>query len=136
MVGADLPDGKEGGMRGVKSIGTLAVAAVVLWPGGAAGDWKGDVAKRVVGRAVREGLEDALKDAALDATLDTVVPEVADYTSVRFRDVGQLETIGEVVTDGVDTAMRVADVADTLDDAVDAARTARKIGKAVKVIKR
>jgi hypothetical protein len=93
-----------------------------------AADWKGDIAKRAVGRAVREGLQDAAKDAALDAALDSVLPAAAER-GFQFGAVAKVVDVAPDVTDGIQTAMRVADIADKLDNAADAANALRKISK-------
>jgi len=105
----------------------IAAASVVL-----AGDWKSDLAKQAVGRVVREGLEDAAKDAALDAALDVasddMSPAVRNYAASRFRDIDDHIEFAAEVGEGVEAAMRVADVADTLDDVADAAHVVKRIG--------
>jgi hypothetical protein len=118
----------EKGMRSIRLIETAVAASLVFGASGAAADWKGEVARQVVGRAVREGLENAIKDAALDAALDTAT-EAATYTAPRLRDSDELVTFGAAVSEGVETAMRVADVASTLDDVADVAKTVKKIKK-------
>jgi hypothetical protein len=107
------------------------LAAVVLGAAslGAAGDWKGDLAKTAVGHAVREGLQDAVQDAALDAAFDAVAPEAVDFAADRLRDrAGDVAFAATTVGDGIETAMRVADVADKLDNVRDAARWQRSSG--------
>ena len=114
--------------RNTRLIETAAAVSFVFAAIDAAADWKGEVARRAVGLAVREGLENAINDAALDAALETAT-EAATYAAPRLRDVDELVTIGAAVSEGVETAMRVADVADTLDDVADVARTVKRIKK-------
>jgi hypothetical protein len=112
----------------LKLIEAVAAASLAFAAVGAAADWKGDVARKAVGRVVREGLENAIKDAALDAALDTAT-EAATYTAPRLRDVDELATFGAALSEGVESAMRVADVASTLDNVADVAKTVKKIKK-------
>ena len=118
----------EEGMRGIRLIETATAASLVFGASSAAADWKGDVARQAVGRAVRAGLENAIKDAALDAALDTAT-EAVTYAAPQLRDVDERVTFGVTVSEGVETAMRVADVASTLDDVADVAKTVKKIKK-------
>jgi len=118
----------EEGMRSIRLIETAVTASLVFGASGAAADWKGDIARQALGRAVREGLENAIKDAALDAALDAAT-ETATYAAPRLRDIDELATFGAAVGEGVETAMRVADVASTLDDVADVAKTVKKIKK-------
>lgn len=106
----------------------VAAASVAL-----AGDWKSDLARTAIGSAVREGIEDAAKDAALDAALDVasdaILPSARNYAVSRFRDIDDHIEFAADVGEGVEAAMRVADVAETLDDVADAAKVAKRIGK-------
>jgi hypothetical protein len=117
----------EEGMRGIRLVETT-VAASLVFASSAAADWKGDVARQAVGRAVRAGLENAIKDAALDAALETAT-EAATYAAPQLRDIDERVTFSVAVSEGVETAMRVADVASTLDDVADVAKTVKKIKK-------
>jgi hypothetical protein len=102
----------------------------------AGGDWKGDLAKRVVTHAVREGLEEAAEEAALDVALnaaaDAIGPDGLAYGVSRLPDLDidfdEYVEVGDVVSDGIESAMRVADVADKLDDAADAVRAVKRLG--------
>lgn len=114
-------------MRGIRLVETT-VAASLVFASSAAADWKGDVARQAVGRAVRAGLENAIKDAALDAALETAT-EAATYAAPQLRDIDERVTFSVAVSEGVETAMRVADVASTLDDVADVAKTVKKIKK-------
>ena len=108
----------------------LAVAAVQVVH---AGNWKGDVAKKAVGRAVRRGLQQAAREAALSAALDAasnvVVRGAATYTTSGLHDLDEYTAVSAAVGDGIESAMRAADVAERLDNVADAARTVKKIGK-------
>ena len=115
-------------MRGMRLIKTAVAASLVLGASSVAADWKGDVARRAVGRVVQEALEDAIEDAALDRALDTAT-EATAYAAPKLRPIDELVDVGEAVSDGVETAMRVADVAERLDDAADVAKTLKKIKK-------
>ena len=129
-----VSDIEEVRMSNMKSIAALA-AACLCFAADTAADWKADVAGKVVGRVVREGLEEAMKDAALDAALDAAARGAAEYTASELRDIDKLDTIGATVGEGIETAMRVADVADTLDDIADVAKTVKTINKVRKVIR-
>jgi hypothetical protein len=114
-------------MRG-RLIETAVAASLVVSASSAAADWKGNVARRAVGRVVQEALEDAIEDAALDRALD-IATDAAAYATPRLRHIDELADVGDAVSDGVETAMRVADVAETLDDVADVARAVKKIKK-------
>jgi len=114
--------------RNTRLIETAAAVSFLFAAIDAAADWKGDVARRAVGLAVREGLENAIQDAALDAALETAT-EAATYTAPQLRDVDELVIVGAAVSEGVETAMRVADVADTLDNDANVSRTVKRIKK-------
>ena len=105
---------KAGTVRLVIALAVVAVAATHVL----AGDWKNRVAGKVIGELVEEGIEDAVEDAALDAALD--MGRAAARTVPGARNVDDLRDIGDEVVDGVETAMRVADIAERLDDASDA----------------
>jgi hypothetical protein len=114
-------------MLNIRLIGVLAAAVMAVASTGFAGDWKEYFARKVVGHVVEEAIEDAVEDAALDATLDTVARGAARTLAIDDDDV-----IGEAVGDGIETAMRVADVADPLDDVMDAARTIDRIRRVIR----
>jgi len=118
----------EEGMRGMRLIKTAVAASLVFGASSVAADWKGDVARRAVGRVVQEALEDAIEEAALDRALDTATAADA-YTAPTLRQIDELVDVNEAVSDGVETAMRVANVAETLDHAADVAKTVKKIKK-------
>ena len=110
----------------MRLIKTAVAASLVLGASSVAADWKGNVARRAVGRVVQKALEDAIEDAVLDASLDRAT-EAAAYTAVQLRDVNELVIVSATVSEGVETAMRAADVANTLDHVADVARTVKKI---------
>src|SRR5215831_13659043 len=114
-------------------------------------------ARKVVGEAVQNGLEDAFRDAALSTTLDAVADHAAtefadrardnhdyadfpdntkphDYSDVhKTGDIQDYLEMGAVAGDGVQAAMRAADVASKLDDVADAAKAVKKLGKLKKL---
>ena len=115
-------------MRGMRLIKTAVAASLDFGASSVAADWKGDVARRAVGRVVQEALEDAIEDAALGRALDTAT-EATAYAAPKLRQIDEFVVVGGAVSDGVETAMRVADVAERLDDAADVAKTLKKIKK-------
>jgi hypothetical protein len=106
-------------MQNIRLVAALAAGAMVAVPAIAAGDWKDRFAGKVIGEVVEEGIEDAVEDAALDAALDVAVGSAVAAVAPGVSDRGDVRDIGDNVVDGVETAMRVADVADTLDDVAD-----------------
>ena len=116
------------GMRGMRLIKTAVAASLVFGAISVAADWKRDVARRAVGRVVQEALEEAIEDAALDRALDTATAPAA-YAAPTLRHVDEVVDVGQAVSEGVETALRVADVAETLDAAADVARTVKKLKK-------
>jgi hypothetical protein len=142
-----------------KGIGAALVAlAVGFVPVGVAADWKTKAVSKTVGKAAREGLEDAARNAALDATLDAALPDnVADVAKKamdfdvddakdaindagkdekrKVKKIDSRDVIGAVAGEGVEDALRVADMAKTLDDVADATKTLNKMNKVRKAIK-
>jgi hypothetical protein len=114
-------------MHNIGLIGVLAATVMFFASTSFAGDWKEYFARKVVGHVVEEAIEEAVEDAALDRTLDTVA-----RVAVRKLDIDDRDDIGEAVSDGIETAIRVADVADTLDDVSDAVRTINRIRKVIR----
>jgi hypothetical protein len=96
--------------RNTRLIQTAAAVSFIVAAIDAAADWKGDIARSAVGRVVREGLEEAIEDAAVDRALDAAT-EAGVYVAPRLRHIDDLADVADDVGDGIETAMRVADVA-------------------------
>src|SRR5215813_5462736 len=111
--------------RNTRLIKTAMAASLAFAAIDAGADWKGDVARRAIGRVAQEALENAIEDAELDRALDAAT-ESAVYAAPRLRNIDEL-AVADDVSDGVETAMRVAAVADALDDVADVAKTVKKI---------
>src|SRR5262249_15833716 len=74
-------------------------------------------AKKIVSEVVQEGLEDACREAALGATLDAVASDAASDFVSRARDIRDDVEMGARAGDGIEAAMRAANVAARLGDA-------------------
>ena len=90
-------------------------------------------AKKIVSEAVEEGLGDAFREAALSASLDAIADRSAMEFADRAHDVRDYVEMGALASDGVEAAMRAADVAKRLDNVADAAKAAKKLGKLKKL---
>ena len=149
-------------MTGRRLSAALVAVTIGLVPVSLAGDWKSRAVQKAVGKAAREGLEevakDAAKDAALDAALDgavsattrhvaekalefdtddvkDVLEESADAAERSAKKVDRSHVIGRGAAEGLEAAMKVADMADTLDDVADTTKTVNRINKVRRLIK-
>ena len=86
-------------------------------------------AREVVGHVAQEALEDALKDAALNASLDAFADEYPADVTFGPPEFDHYMGVGADVSDGVEAAMRAADIAEKLDNVADAAKVVKKLGK-------
>jgi hypothetical protein len=123
-------------------VATLAVFAMDL---GIGSHLAQRAARKVVSEAVQEGLGDAIREAALSATLDAVADNAAaefadragdirdDAAGHDFGDIHDAIDLGAAASNGVEAAMRAADVASKLDDVADAANAVKKLGKLKKL---
>lgn len=114
---------------------------------------------------LEEVAEQAVKDIALEAALDAALPATASSIARRAMDfdvddvedavddvgdalersvdraertlkkVDSKDVVGAVAGEGVETALRVADVAEDLDDVADAVGTLRKIDRVRRIVK-
>src|SRR5262245_3035902 len=82
-------------------------------------------ARKVVSEAVENGLGDALRERALGATLDAVADRSDFEFADRANNIQNYARIGATASDGVEAAMRAADVASRLDNVADAAKAAK-----------
>lgn len=122
-------------MWSTKAVALLTAAVLAVPAIGLTSDWAEDLARKAVGRAAREGVEHALKDEALAAALAAAARGVEMYRESEQQDRYERERVADTVSDGVEAAMRAADVAEALDDAADVAETLGKVNKIRKVIR-
>jgi hypothetical protein len=120
----------EVSMHGTLIVATLVVFAIDLNIGGHLAQ---RAARKVISEAAQEGLGDALRDKALDASLDAVADHVDFESADRANDTQDYIQMGATASDGIETAMRAADVASKLDDVADAANAVKKLGKLKKL---
>jgi hypothetical protein len=111
-------------------VATLVVFAIDLNIGGHLAQ---RAARKVISEAAQDGLGDALRDKALDVTLDAVADHGDFESADRANDIQDYIQMGATASDGIETAMRAADVASRLDNVADVANAAKKLGKLKKL---
>jgi hypothetical protein len=101
----------------------------------------GRIAREAIEEVAEEGFEEAMEEAAeraAFATLDEVRQRRYDVDIDDLDDVvehvARSAEIGSRVSDGIDTAMKVADVADGIETALDVAEVAKTINRTRRVI--
>ena len=110
-----------------------SLAVVALAPIDIGGHLAQKAARKIVSEVVEEGLEDAFREATLSATLDAVASDAASEFVSGGRDIHDYVEMGARASDGIDAAMRAANVAARLDDAADAAKAVKKLSKLKKL---
>lgn len=121
-------------MRNKRVVGILAVGALAV-PAIGLADWGEDLAKKAIGRAVRAGLQEALEDQAEDFARAAAAQGAVVLTESARREMYEREQVAAAVSNGVEVAMKAADVADTLDDVADVAKTLKKVNDIRKVFR-
>ncbi len=121
-------------MRRKRVVGILTAAALAV-PAVGIADWGADIAKRAIGRAARAGIQEALEDEAEDFARAAAAQGAVVLAESARREMYEREEVAQTVSNGVEVAMKAADVADTLDDVADVAKTVKKINDIRKVFR-
>ena len=121
-------------MRSKRVVGILTAAALAV-PAIGLPDWGADLAKKAIGRAARAGIQEALEDEAEDFARAAAAQGAVVLAESARREMYEREHVAATVSNGVEVAMKAADVAETLDDVADVAKTLKKVNDIRKVFR-